>query len=299
MTYSIVAHDPASGALGVAVQSHWFGVGTVVPWAEAGLGAIATQAFADPSYGPLALELLRGGHSAEQALRALTAADPEAARRQVAIMDASGSVAVHTGEGCISQAAHATGAGVSCQANMMRSSGVPEAMLEAFEGSEDDLAERLLAALDAAEAAGGDVRGRQSAALLVVEGGRVTPAWSATTFDVRVEDAVDPLAELRRLVAVRRAYRSMTAGDDALAAGDLDGALAAYADADTLAGGGEQAFWHAVLLAEHDRFVEARDVLARARSRGGDGDWAALLARLPAAGLLDRDRASRLLGDDG
>ena len=295
MTYSIAAHDVGTGSWGVAVQSHWFGVGTVVPWARAGVGAVATQAFAEPSYGPLALDLLRAGRSAEQALRGLVAADPEAARRQVAVVDATGAVAIHTGSGCIAEAGHVVGDGVACQANMMRSAGVPEAMLAAYEDAEGDLAERLLAALDAGEVAGGDVRGRQSAAVVVVEGGIATPPWEARTVDVRVDDAAEPLAEVRRLVAQRRTYRAMDAGDAALASGDVDGALASYAAADEAAGGGEQAFWHAVLLAEHDRVAEASEALARASSRGGSGDWRELLRRLPAAGLLDADRVDRLL----
>src|ERR1700730_7764461 len=160
MTYSIVARDPPTGELGVAVQSHWFSVGTVVTWAEAGVGAVATQSFPEPAYGPQALALLTTGLDASTALAALIAADADRERRQVAIVDAGGKIAVHTGEGCIAEAGHATGAAVSVQANMMASASVWPAMLDAYMAAQGEFAERLLAALDAGEAAGGDVRGR-------------------------------------------------------------------------------------------------------------------------------------------
>ena len=187
-TYSIVARDAATGELGVAVQSHWFSVGQVVPWAEAGVGAVATQSFTEPSYGPLGLELMRTGRSAQDALKALVVTDANEAVRQVAMIDADGNVAAHTGSGAIRFAGHVTGENFSVQANMMARPGVPEAMAQAFRKGTGDLASKLVAALKAAEAAGGDVRGRQSAALIVVSGEPTGLAWQDRLFDLRVEE---------------------------------------------------------------------------------------------------------------
>ena len=195
MTYSIVARDPVSGDLGVAVQSHYFSVGSVVTWAESGVGAVATQSFAEPAYGPRGLALLRLGVDPVTALAALTSADPEQARRQVAFVDTAGRVAVHTGDLCIEAAGHVAADGVSCQANMMRGPGVWPAMLEAYHATSGDLADKLMAALDAAEAAGGDIRGRQSAAMLIVKGTSSGQSWQDTVVDLRVEDAADPRGE--------------------------------------------------------------------------------------------------------
>src|SRR4051812_14602143 len=218
-TYSIVARDTRSGQLGVAVQSHWFCVGSIVTWAEPGLGAVATQSLAEPAYGPRALDLLRGGADAGTALSLLTAADSAAAVRQVAVVDASGRTATHTGASCIAEAGHRSGPGFSCQANMMLTAAVPGAMAAAFESTTGALDERLLAALDAAEAEGGDVRGRQSAALLVVpaEG----DAWQ-TLFDLRVDDHPDPLAEMRRIHRLQRAYHLSERAEELLAEGRHD-----------------------------------------------------------------------------
>ena len=200
MTYSIVARDPQTGDLGVAVQSHWFSVGSGVTWAESGVGAIATQSFAEPAYGPRGLALLRLGVDPVTALAALTGADADQGRRQVAFVDAGGRVAVHTGDQCIEAAGHVTAGGVSCQANMMRGPEVWPAMLDAYQASDGDLADRLMAALDAAEAAGGDIRGRQSAAMLIVKATGSGQPWQDRIVDLRVDDAPDPLGELRRLL---------------------------------------------------------------------------------------------------
>ena len=206
MTYSFVARDPGTGELGVAVQSRAFNTGAVVPWGAPGVGVVATQSYTEQSYGPLGLELLRAGKSPAQALAALVAADDEPQYRQVAILDAEGRVAVHIGEACIPAAGYVSGEGFSAQANMVASERVWESMAEAFERSEGPLEERLLDALDAAEAAGGDWRGRQAAGILVVavEGHH----WQREV-DLRVDDHPEPLAELRRLVRLRRAYRAM------------------------------------------------------------------------------------------
>jgi uncharacterized Ntn-hydrolase superfamily protein len=227
-TYSIVARDPESGAMGVAVQSHWFSVGALVSWAEAGVGAVATQANVEVAYGPLGLERLRGGESAKAALAALVAADPQASSRQVAIVDASGEVAAHTGAECMPFAGHVLGEGHSCQANVMAGETVWPAMSEAFAASSGDLSYRLLDALDAGEGAGGDLRGRQSAAILVVPG--QGERWERT-LELRVEDHPDPLAELRRLVELHAAYALADQGDQLAAEGNHARAAERYVDA--------------------------------------------------------------------
>jgi uncharacterized Ntn-hydrolase superfamily protein len=218
MTYSIVARDPETGELGVAVQSRAFNTGAVVPWGAPGVGVVATQSYTEVSYGPLGLELLRAGKSPEQALAELVAADDDSAYRQVAILDAAGSVAVHVGEGCIPAAGFAAGDGYSAQANMVDNERVWESMAEAFQRSEGPLAERLLAALDAAEEAGGDWRGRQAGGIVVV--GPKGQPWEREV-DLRVDDHPDPLGELRRLLRLRRAYKAMR-GPPGPSAEDLD-----------------------------------------------------------------------------
>jgi uncharacterized Ntn-hydrolase superfamily protein len=287
-TYSIVARDPATGQIGVAVQSHWFSVGSIVAWAESGVGAVATQSFVDPSYGPLGLALMRSGKSAPQALAALLSADEQAAVRQVAMIDASGDRAAHTGDRCIREAGHLLGDGYSVQANLMKSATVWPAMAEAFESGKGDLADRLLAALEAAEAEGGDIRGRQSAALIVVGGDREANAWSGRLFDLRVDDSADPVGELRRLVRLQRAYNHMNRGDELAAEAKWDEAMAEYRKGADLAPHIEELpYWVAVTLVSAGRIEEAlpifRDVYRRNR------DWIEVTRRLPAAGLLPDD----------
>src|SRR5437660_8040749 len=233
MTYSIVARDGETGELGVAVQSHYFQVGPVVPWALAGVGAVATQSMVNVSFGPLGVEYMRLGYTAEQALKALLAADSQPESRQVALVDAAGNVAVHTGAKCIPAAGHRTGDGFSCQANLMEKDTVWDAMHEAYNSTDAPLAERMMAALDAAEAEGGDIRGKQSAARLVVSGKPTGRSWEDRVIEIRVEDAPDPLPELRRLLRVKRAYmalndadRGADGGDQAAAAARLEEALA-------------------------------------------------------------------------
>jgi uncharacterized Ntn-hydrolase superfamily protein len=231
-TYSIVARDCSSGELGVAVQSHWFSVGPIVPWARAGVGAVATQANVEVAYGPRGLELLAQGLDAPTALAQLLAADPNRETRQVAIVDASGSVAVHTGDGCMAFAGHSTGDGVSCQANVMASERVWPAMLNAFETSSGrSLTTRLLATLTAAEAEGGDIRGRQSAAILVVPDAGAS--WDSV-ISLRVEDHPDPLGELARLVRLHDAYAIAGQADECVAAGRHDQAARLYLRASQL-----------------------------------------------------------------
>ena len=287
-TFSIVARDARTGEMGVAVQSHWFSVGVHVPWAEAGVGAVATQSFVDPSYGPLGLDLMRAGKSAEQALAGLLAADAKADVRQVAMVDAHGHVAVHTGARCIVAAGHHVGDGYSAQANLMRRDTVWDAMARAYETAPGDLVERLLAALEAAEKEGGDIRGRQSAAILVVRGTPTGRPWEDRLVDLRVEDHPDPVAELRRLVHLHRAYRHMDAGDLAMEKNDVQAASNEYGAAEAMAPeNAEMLFWHAVTMAAAGQVEAARPLLGRAYAM--DPNWRTLVERLPRAGLLPDD----------
>jgi uncharacterized Ntn-hydrolase superfamily protein len=231
MTYSIVARDKKTGEFGVAVQSHYFQVSPAVPWALAGVGVVATQSMVNLSYGPLGLELLQAGYSAEQALKALTAGDPRAEVRQCAIVDAGGNVAAHTGRKCIPAAGHIVGDGFSCQANLMEKATVWGAMAEAFKSTDAPLAERMMAALEAAEAEGGDIRGKQSAAMLVVAAAGTGRSWDDRIIDLRVEDAAEPLPELRRLLRIKRAYMTAGDADDLEEKGDMTGAIAKLQEA--------------------------------------------------------------------
>ena len=287
-TYSIVARDTLTGELGVAVQSHWFSVGSLVTWAEAGVGAVATQSFVDPAYGPLGLDLMRAGKSAREALDGLLSADPGRTLRQVAMIDARGGVAAHTGARCIEAAGHLVGENFSVQANLMLNATVWQAMAEAFRQAKGDLAERMLAALDAAEAAGGDIRGRQSAAILIVKGRGTGRPWADRVMELRVEDHTAPLEELRRLVRVHRAYEHMNSGDLAMERNDVATALHEYAAAEELFPDNlEMKFWHAVSLVNVGRTGDALPLFREVFQ--GDPNWATLLSRLPASGTLEAD----------
>lgn len=289
-TFSIVARDPATGQIGAAVQSHWFAVSRVI-WVEPGLGAVATQSLADFSYGPAALELLRLGRPADKTLEGLLATDSAPYYRQVAILDADGGIATHTGEKCIAEAGHVTGENYSVQANLMHYDTVPTAMAHAFETTEGDLAEKLMAALEAAQAAGGDIRGKQSAALLVAGPKNTGRPWEDFLFDLRVDDSPEPVREMRRLLGVARAYRAMNAGDEAIADGDFDQAGREYARAAELAPGNpEVLFWHAVSLANEGHFADAEKVLAQVYAMAPV--WRELPARLVGPELLDVDDAA-------
>lgn len=288
-TYSIVAKDPMTGAMGVAVQSHWFSVGTVVSWGEPGVGVVATQSVAEPAYGPHGLDLMRQGLTASQALNRLISKDPEAPLRQVAFLDSDGGASVHTGQRCIAEAGHIQGEGFSVQANMMANATVWDAMAEAFqERSLDDLPDRLLAALDAAERQGGDVRGKQSAAILVVGSERSDSPWEARLFDLRVDDHPEPLQELRRLVRLRRAYLHMNEGDEALGSGDVAAAAQSYGAASELVPENpEMPFWRAVGLVGVGRVDDALDAFDSVFTM--DPNWRKLVPRLVDSGLLDAD----------
>jgi uncharacterized Ntn-hydrolase superfamily protein len=277
-TYSIVARDPETGEVGVGVQSHWFAVGPLCAWARAGVGAVATQSVVEPAYGPNALDLLAQGTGAEQALGELLAADPLAAVRQVAVIDTRGGLATHTGEACIAEAGHVAGEHWSCQANMMARATVPQAMSEAFAASSGPLADRLVAALLAAEGEGGDVRGRQSAALVVAaaEG----EPWRKTV-DLRVDDHTAPLDELQRLRRLQRAYEMAGAADELMAAGRGQEAGELYRSASGLAPESDELlFWAGLALANAGDFDGGLDAVRRAAAV--QPNWLVLLDRLSA-----------------
>jgi uncharacterized Ntn-hydrolase superfamily protein len=262
-TYSILARDPETGQIGAAVQSHWFCVKNVI-WVEPSVGAVASQSLSDYAYGPAGLELLRLGRSAEKALEGLLETDEAPWYRQVAILDADGAIAAHTGEKCITHAGHLVGEHYSVHANLMASEGVPQAMARAFEGAQGDLAERLMRALEAAQAAGGDVRGQQSAAMLVAGPQKTGRPWADYVFDLRVDDHAEPVKELRRILEVSRAYDAMNEGDLAIERGDLPAAESAYGRAAELApGNAEVLFWHGISLANAGEVERALEVLAR------------------------------------
>jgi uncharacterized Ntn-hydrolase superfamily protein len=287
-TYSIVARDSATGELGVAVQSHYFSVGPIVPWVEAGVGAVATQSLVLVDYGPRGLDLMRSGLTAQQALDSLLGVDPNPAVRQVAMVDAKGNVAVHTGTGCIPDAGHLTGRQYSVQANLMANDKVWPAMAAAFEEAEGDLAERMLAALEAAEAAGGDIRGRQSAALVIVRERPSGKPWADRVMDLRVEDHREPIRELRRLVRLRRAYNLEDAGDNFIAEKKPEEALKAYDEAAKLAPEvTELQFWAAVSMYTNGREAEALKTFRTVFARGKR--WSDLIPRLAKVGLFPND----------
>ena len=284
-TYSIVARDPATGQLGVAVQSHWFSVGSVVPWAEAGVGAVATQSFVDPSYGKNGLDLMRAGTSAPDALNILLAKDSARDVRQVAMIDARGRVAAHTGMRDIPAAGHITGINFSVQANLMLSDTVWPVMATAFTSAKGDLADRMMAALDAAQSAGGDIRGRQSAALIVVTGKPTGRPWSDRVFDLRVDDHPEPLKELRRLLVLQRAYNHMNAGDLAVENKNNEAALREYSAAAALVPDNlEMVYWHAVALVNMGRVDQSLPLFRRVFR--ADKNWLTLTPRLAKVGLL-------------
>jgi len=293
VTYSIVARDKTTGDLGVAVQSHYFQVGPVVPWAIAGVGAVATQSQVNVSFGPLGLELMRAGNTPDQALKALLAGDTEPEGRQVSLVDNSGNVATHTGSKCIPAAGHRVGEGFSVQANLMEKDTVWDAMFEAYAASREPLAERMMVALEAAEREGGDIRGKQSAAMLVVSGSPTGRPWEDRIIDLRVEDAPDPLTELRRLLRIKRAYMALNDseavgedGDQAAASDSLRKALELAPDMV------EIHFWGGLGMAQAGKIEDGCDLMMVAVRK--DRRWIETLNRLVASDRLDADLASRI-----
>jgi uncharacterized Ntn-hydrolase superfamily protein len=288
-TYSIVARDPDNGQLGVAVQSHYFSVGSVVTWAEAGVGAVASQALSEPAYGKLGLDLMRARKSATDTLNGLLASDPMKEIRQVAMIDSHGNAAAHTGSITIPEAGHLVGEGFSVQANMMLKNTVWPAIADAYLSTKGALIDKLLASLDAGEAEGGDIRGRQSAAVLIVDGANTGRPWFDTIFDLRVDDAVEPLLEIRRLADVRKAYLHKRLADAALASGDIAKMDSEYEIAERLIGDNpEMRYWHAIALLSLGQIDPGLAMLKEAAAR--DRNWIELTLRLPDM-MLPRDPA--------
>jgi uncharacterized Ntn-hydrolase superfamily protein len=289
-TFSIVARDPATGEMGVAVQSHWFSVGSIVTWAEAGVGAVATQSFVEPGYGPRGLAQMKQGQAAPEALKALLEADAQREVRQVAMIDAQGRVGAHTGKMAIAAAGHRIGTQYSVQANLMDNDQVWPAMAEAYERTKGGLADRMLAALEAAQAVGGDIRGKQSAAMLIVKPQSSGRPWAGAdrVVDLRVEDHPDPIGELRRLMRLQRAYDHANRGDEFMSQNKVEDALKEYAQSSAIAPEiVELPFWQAVTLASIGRETEAAPIFRKVFA--AEPKWAELVPRLPAAKLLPDD----------
>ncbi len=296
MTYSIVARDPSTGRFGVAVQSHYLGVGPVVPWLEAGVGAIATQASVNVSFGPIGLELLRAGRSAEEVVAALVASDAGAQQRQLGVVDAAGRAAAFTGSETIPAAGHLVRDGFSVQGNLLEHETCWPAMAFAYEAAPDaPFSERLLLALEAAEREGGDVRGKQSAAIMIVDGSLQAATWQGRLMDLRIEDHPDPVPELRRLVSLQEAYNLVDDASDAATAG-VDEA-ARYAEARRRAPDAyELVFWMGLEYAKRGELDAARRELALAFA--ADARWRTTLQHLAVAGRegITPELAEQLLG---
>jgi uncharacterized Ntn-hydrolase superfamily protein len=288
-TYSIVCYDSATGQFGAAVQSHWFKVANVI-WAEPGVGAIASQSFSDYRYGMLGLEMMRAGKSAKETLDGLIASDPGEAVRQVGMIDANGVVAAHTGAKCIAEAGHCTGPDFSIQANLMYKNTVWDAMAAAFERTEGELADRMMAALEAAQGEGGDIRGMQSAAMIVVRAEPTGLPWQDKIVDIRVDDSSEPLQELRRLLNITRAYQKMDEGDEFMAANKFDEASESYSEAARLAPGNvEILFWHAATLAYVGQVDRSLPIFKQVFEQAPI--WRELVPRLVPSELLPNDPA--------
>ncbi len=285
-TFSIVARDSVTGEMAVGVQSHWFSVGTAVSWGESGVGVVATQSFTNKSFGLRGLQLLKNGLTAQQALDSLLATDAAKEVRQVGIVDANGSVATHTGKNCIDFANHIQGNSYSVQSNMMLNNTVSKAMSIAYEKNKNlPLAERVLATLKAAQQAGGDVRGKQSAALLVVGAKKTDEPWNDKLVDLRVDDHNNPLVELERLLKTHRAYEHMNNGDLYVEKNDMENAMKEYSAAEKLFPENlEMQYWHAITLANNKNVKDAAKMLTKIYKK--DANWLKLTQRLPKVGLL-------------
>ena len=288
-TYSIVAYDEETGELGVAVQSHWFSVGSLVPWAKAGVGAIATQSFVKVEYGPEGLLRMENGQSAQEALNGLISEDSGESVRQVAMIDVHGDVAAHTGSKCIYAAGHLMGKNYSVQANLMDKESVWPAMAEAFEAAEGDLAEKMMMALEAAEIEGGDIRGKQSAAMLIVSGDPTGVAWKDIVLDLRVDDHAEPLNELRRLIRIHRAYQHANKGDRLLEKDDIEKALIEYEKASEFyPENPELPYWAAITMASKGNLDKALPIFLDVFKR--EPRLRTLTPRLVNSGLLPNDK---------
>jgi len=285
-TFSIVARDKTTGDMAVAVQSHWFSVGSIVSWGQSGVGVVATQSFVNPAYGPIGLKLMAKGKTAQNALDQLVAKDKGKDFRQVAFLDVKGNAAAFTGEKCIVSAHHIVGDNYSVQANMMLNDAVVPAMSKAFEENNNlPLAERVLKVLKAAQEAGGDIRGKQSAALLVVGAEPAKNAWEDKKINLRVDDHANPIIELQRLYKVHTAYQNMNRGDLAVEVNDMEKALKEYGAAESLFPDNlEMKYWKAIALANNKRVKEALPIFKYIFEK--DPNWKELTKRLPASGLL-------------
>lgn len=285
-TFSIVASDKSTGEMAVGVQSHWFSVGTIVAWGKSGVGVVATQSFVNPAYGPNGLQLMEEGISAAEALKKLTAEDEGRDFRQVGFLDATGNVSSFTGDKCVQSAHQIVGDNFAVQANMMLNDKVVLAMAKAFETHSNlPLAERVVEALLAAQEAGGDIRGKQSAALLVVNAEPVENIWQDKKVDLRVDDSPEPLLELEHLLKVHRAYDHMNLGDLAVEVNDMDTALAEYGAAAKLFPDNlEMKYWTAIALANNKRLQKALPIFKTVFAK--DSNWRTMTGRLPKSGLL-------------
>ena len=285
-TYSIVAKDVKTGEMAIGVQSHWFSVGTLVSWGKSGVGVVATQSFVNPSYGPKGIELMESGVSAKEVLKKLTDKDEGRDFRQAAMLDVNGSVNAFTGEKCIESAGHFVGENFSVQANMMLNDKVIPAMTKAFQDNSDlPLAERIIKVFEAAEGVGGDIRGKQSAALIVVGAEKTSNAWEDKKIDLRVDDNTDPVREIKRLLKVHRAYEYMNRGDLAIEENDMDKALSEYGKAQMLfPENHEMSFWKAIALLNNGKKEAAKPILKRVFKE--NSNWKKLIYRLPKSGLI-------------
>jgi uncharacterized Ntn-hydrolase superfamily protein len=284
-TYSIVARDTVTGEMGVAVQSHWFSVGSLVAWGKAGVGVVATQSFINPSFGPRGLSLLENGLSPKLAVETLLDLDEGREVRQLAILDVDGNVDAYTGKNCIEAAGHIIGDNFSVQANLMEKNTVWPAMAKAFKNSKGSLAERMLVAMEAAQNEGGDIRGKQSVAILVVKGKSTGNSWEDKVVDLRVEDSEDPLKEMRRLLTIHTAYEFMNQGDLAVETGNNVLAKEHYMNAQKLNPENlEMKYWYAVTLANNGELVEAKSIFKEIFNQ--NSHWKTLTPRLIKAKLL-------------
>jgi uncharacterized Ntn-hydrolase superfamily protein len=296
-TYSIVARDSITGDMGVAVQSHWFSVGSVVSWAEPGVGAIATQSLVNVSFGPRGLALLKEGMTAPEVLNSLIKEDDGREFRQLAIIDKNGNVAAFTGKKCIPDAGQIMGKNYSVQANMMLNRKIWSAMADAFEKSTGPLAERMIEALKAAEAAGGDIRGQQSAAILVVRGTSTGKLWEDRLIDLRVEDHPQAVKEIERVLKIHRAYKHMNQGDLAIELGDEKKALKEYSTAEKMFPNNvEMKYWHAVSLVNMGKLEDALPIFKTVFEQ--DPNWIELTRRIVPNGLLrvDNETLDKIIG---
>jgi uncharacterized Ntn-hydrolase superfamily protein len=284
-TFSIVARDSVTGEMGVAVQSHWFAVGTSVIWVKAGVGVVATQSFVNPALGPKGLDLMANGLTPKMAITNLIALDPGRDVRQVAMLNNKGQAYAYTGKGCIMYAGQVTGKNFSTQANLMEKPTVWPAMAKAFKTTKGTLAERMLAALDAAQAEGGDIRGKQAAALIVVKAKSTGKDWEDTVVNLRVDDSDDPIKELHRLLKIHTAYDYMNQGDLAVEKGDIKLAKQNYMRAQELNPDNvEMKFWYAVALANNGEYKSAKPIFAKIFKT--HKNWQILVPRLVKAKLL-------------